>query len=631
MKLSNPLATSLRFRIVFLLLVCLIPTTLAGIFWLDQYTEARLIKIAKDDLIERSRLMAELLARLDQERRFDARFLASHPDIVSFNPTKSAELLREFANFHHWEGTFTIFDKNYQVIAESNPGAFKDFEKVPFWFKDVQTKGVPINRLSAVSTINDSRDCLIMPIQSPNSKEQTGVLLECIPLSAISNFITGLGKTISFDRIVFVNYDGWVYVDTKNSNYSKLENRKNSPIISQLLNGKEGVTYANGIFTYTLPLKFRSQKTWGLIFSNDEATIQGAIADVNKVGGGLVFLLVIIVAYSSWMIIHRTTIPILALTKAATEIAEGNLDYDIDVTGKDEVGTLAASFVYLQERLKALISQEVKDAVYRLELEKGRQIQQDFLPVQLPQVSGWDIKALFEPARSVSGDFYDAFYLGDTYIGLVIGDVCDKGVGAAMFMGLFRSLLRVFSGAAIPEELYLEHIKLEEEETEIVDDTNPEIHQFLRAVYLTNHYITTEHSSMAMFATLFFGVLDTSTGVITYINAGHEPVYVLNATGIKHQLKSSGLAVGMMPKSTFTHHEITLAPGDLLVGYTDGVTDARCPNGKFFGRKRLEQLLTTHYGEQAGIVETIKAELLEHISTAVQFDDITMLAVFRSK
>ncbi len=628
-KLLDPLAKSLRLRIVFLLMVCLIPTTLGGIYWLDAYTEARLIELAKEDLVARSRLMAELIKRLDRERRFDAAFLAADPAVTTFDPVKSQALIQDFADFHHWEGIFAIFNQDGKLISESHPGTFQHLDKVPTWFQEVQKRGGAVNRLAQASTVNESQDCLIMPIKDPTSKAQTGILIECIPLAGISRFVYELGQSINFDRIVFVNNDGWVYVDTMDRDYTKLENRKNSPIIANLLNGEEGIKYTNGMFVYSLPIKFRSEKTWGLILANDESSIQNAIADVNKVGSLGVLVMTIIVCYSSWVIIHRNTIPITELTKAATAISEGDLDYKIHVSGQDEVGTLAASFIHLQERLKALISQEVTDAVYRLELEKGRQIQADFLPIQLPAVPNWEISALFEPARSVSGDFYDAFHLVDNYVGLVIGDVCDKGVGAAMFMGLFRSLLRVFSGAAIPSDLYIEHIKLGDEETDIVDNTNPLIHKFLRAVYLTNHYITTEHSSMAMFATLFFGILDSKTGQLTYINAGHEQVYVVNAEGINHRLKSSGLAVGMMPKSTFTSESIQLLKGDLLVGYTDGVTDARCPNGKFFGRKRLEKLLIDHYDDKTQIVERIRKELLEHIDSAVQFDDITMLTVYR--
>ncbi|MDS3861892.1 SpoIIE family protein phosphatase [Thermosynechococcaceae cyanobacterium BACA0444] len=629
-KQHNPIARSIQLRIVFLLLICLIPVSLGGIYWLDLYTEERLIKLAEQDLVSRGKLLAELMGRLDRERRLDTDFLASHPAVIQFKKQEAQVLLQHFAQFHHWEGDFSIFNMQGDLIAESPQNSFQAFDKLPKWLAESKARGGPMNRLTRNTTIEDSKDCLIMPIISPESNKQVGVLLECIPLSAISRFVNEIGKSIDVDRIIFVNYEGWIYADTGNTTYSQLENRQNLPAEKRVLAGEQRITYTDRKFIFTMPIKYRNNRTWGLILINTEETVQSAIADVNRVGLILVAFIGIIVAYSSWKIIHHSTVPITALTQATSAIADGNLDYVIDIHRQDEIGTLAQSFMNMQSQLKNLIDQEVKDAVYRLELEKGRQIQQDFLPEHLPEAAGWDIAGLFEPARSVSGDFYDAFALDDNYLGLVIGDVCDKGVGAAMFMGLFRSLLRVFSGAGMSSEIYIDNRSLNDDLTDILDGMDPLVHQFLQAVYLTNDYITTEHSSMAMFATLFFGVLDIKTGMLTYINAGHEPVYVLNPAGIKHQLKSSGPAVGMMPKSMFPSHHINLEPGDLLVGYTDGVTDARCPNGEFFGRKRLEQLLIQHYEDHVNILECVRSALLDHIADAVQFDDITMLVVYRN-
>lgn len=629
-KNNNPIARSIQLRIVFLLLVCLIPASLGGIYWLTYYTHARLIRLAEEDLIDRGRLLGELIGRLDHERRLDTEFLATHPAVVQFNQPGAQVLLDHFASFHIWEGNFSIFTMDGKLIAESPKNSFNAAHRVPGWIQESKARGAPMNRLSTNTTIEESQDCLIIPIIAPETKEQVGIILECIPLDIISKFITDLGKSINIDRIIFLNYEGWVYADTGNPSYHQLENRQNLPTAQKVLSNQQEITYVDHKFVLTLPIKFRSQKPWGLILVNSEETIQSAMSDVNRAGLMLVGAIGVIVAYTSWKIIHRTTIPIITLTQATSAIADGNLDYVIDIQREDEIGTLANSFVNMQTRLKTLINQEVKDAVYRLELEKGRQIQQDFLPVQLPKAQGWQIAGLFEPARSVSGDFYDAFVLDDNYLGLVIGDVCDKGVGAAMFMGLFRSLLRVFSGAGISADIYIDSQSLQDSVTDIVDDIDPLVHQFLKAVYYTNDYITTEHSSMAMFATLFFGVMNIETGKLSYINAGHEPVYILDSTGIKHRLKSSSLAVGMMPKSTFPIGQVDFEVGDLLVGYTDGVTDARCPNGKFFGRKRLEELIIQHYGDQVRIVDAVRSELLEHISDAVQFDDITMLVVYRN-
>jgi sigma-B regulation protein RsbU (phosphoserine phosphatase) len=239
------------------------------------------------------------------------------------------------------------------------------------------------------------------------------------------------------------------------------------------------------------------------------------------------------------------------------------------------------------------------------ELEKGRQIQKDFLPYNIPDLPDWEIAACFYPARQVAGDFYDVFPLPGNDLGLVIADVCDKGVGAALFMALFRSLIRVFS-----EQLHKS------------DPT-----QTLDAVRLTNDYVTELHSNMSMFATLFFGVLNTETGVLSYVNGGHESLYVVDSTGIRETLKSTGPAVGMMPGMKFKVGQTQLQPGDILYGYTDGVPEAHCPAGKLFGNDRLMALLQQPVDSAADLIEQVKADLFLHMQDAPQFDDITMLSV----
>ena len=150
--------------------------------------------------------------------------------------------------------------------------------------------------------------------------------------------------------------------------------------------------------------------------------------------------------------------------------------------------------------------------------------------------------------------------------------------------------------------------------------------QFLQAVRLTNDYIATEHGNMAMFATLFFGIIDTKTGILHYINAGHEPVFILGEGEIKYQLKSTGPAVGMMAQSNFIIQDLQINPGDILVGYTD----ARSPTKDFFGRKRLIDLLTKKFPAGIEILDIVKTDLINHIDGSIQFDDITMIAVYRN-
>lgn len=264
------------------------------------------------------------------------------------------------------------------------------------------------------------------------------------------------------------------------------------------------------------------------------------------------------------------------------------------------------------------------------ELEKGREIQMNFLPNEIPQLPNWDIAACFHPARQVSGDFYDAFLLPGDYVGLVIADVCDKGVGAALFMALFRSLIRVFSGQTSLDGLTI--VANDEEFCGWLDlQVKTDLYQInaLKAVALTNNYIAKEHGDMIMYATLFFGVLNPATGLLTYINGGHEPLFIVGSTGVKASLEYTGKAVGIIPNTKFKIQQFQLEPGDILIGYTDGVTDARAPSGEFFTGKQLRSLLDQPAPSASALLERIKTNLFDHIDNAQQFDDITMLAVQR--
>jgi len=260
------------------------------------------------------------------------------------------------------------------------------------------------------------------------------------------------------------------------------------------------------------------------------------------------------------------------------------------------------------------------------ELEKGRQIQRNFLPNQIPQLPDWEIATCFFPALQVSGDFYDAFLLPGECVGLVIADVCDKGVGSALFMALSRSLIRVFSGESSLHDLPTSAIN---ENMQVATDA----HQInaLKAVALTNDYIAQEHGEEGMFATVFFGVLDPKTGLLAYINAGHVPPLIVGSAGVKQRLKPTGPAVGMMPHMKFSIQQVQLEPGDILLGYTDGVTEAQDPSGEFYTINRLLSLLEQPASTASDLLERIKENLFIHMDKAEQFDDITMLAVHREE
>jgi phosphoserine phosphatase RsbU/P len=245
------------------------------------------------------------------------------------------------------------------------------------------------------------------------------------------------------------------------------------------------------------------------------------------------------------------------------------------------------------------------------ELEIGCEIQRGFLPDSLPQPAGWEIASAFPPARQVGGDFYDAFPLADGRIALAVADVCDKGVGAALFMALFRSLLRSHA--------------------ELHGHGSPAAAACTSVVALTNDYIARTHGRSNMFATIFFGILDPATGELTWVNAGHVPPVVRRASAALERLAPTGPAVGLMPASSFAAGSTTLASGDLLLILTDGVTDERAPSGAFYGEDPLLAILGEPSSGAQALLSKIERSVGAHRGATERSDDLTMLAVSREK
>ncbi len=250
------------------------------------------------------------------------------------------------------------------------------------------------------------------------------------------------------------------------------------------------------------------------------------------------------------------------------------------------------------------------------ELEIGHQIQAGFLPEQLPEVNGWGIAAHFQAAREVAGDFYDVFNLSDGRLGFFLGDVTDKGVGSALYMALYRSLLRAF---------------IHDGRSRIAGggarDSADLLHQ---AVVRTNQYVCQTHTN-PLFATLFIGVLDPVTGRIHYVNAGHNSPQLIRRDGSRKELKPTGAVIGVMENLEYRVGAAVLGPGEELLVYSDGVEDTTNLAGEFYGRARLLELLALPAKSAAEHIERLAASLLQFMGEAKPFDDVTLLAILRQE
>jgi serine phosphatase RsbU (regulator of sigma subunit) len=235
------------------------------------------------------------------------------------------------------------------------------------------------------------------------------------------------------------------------------------------------------------------------------------------------------------------------------------------------------------------------------ELELARHVQQSMLPRTFPEVTGYQFAARNEPARQVGGDFYDVIPLDDGYFGVAIADVSDKGMPAALYMALTRSLLRAEARRAL-----------------CPSDVLTRVNELLLELGEPN-----------MFVTVFYGVVERATRHLIYTRAGHDHPFLLRA-GAALELGGRGAALGLFDNDLFrvSEEHLDLAPGDRLVLYTDGLTDVMDPDGQLFSHERLKVLLENHAEQNpVNLCEGVFGDLAAYQGTADQFDDSTMLVV----
>ncbi len=249
------------------------------------------------------------------------------------------------------------------------------------------------------------------------------------------------------------------------------------------------------------------------------------------------------------------------------------------------------------------------------EMEIAREIQMSFLPTQLPVLEGWDVAAYFKAAREVAGDYYDALLLPDDRLIFNVGDVCGKGIGAALFMTLYRSLIRV--AATTNYFAPLGDLQLD-----------PDAERLKQAVTCANNYVMDTHEE-AKFSTLFIGLVELKTGRLIYMNCGNEPSLLIRKDGSLTELKPTSPAIGIFKGIEFAVGEIILEKDDLLLAYTDGITDTMNGDNSTFGRQRLEELVRGYPGGCSELLSLLVNQAQRFAGGVEQFDDITLMAVKR--
>ena len=305
---------------------------------------------------------------------------------------------------------------------------------------------------------------------------------------------------------------------------------------------------------------------------------------------------------------RRISDPLKALERDVQQISGGHLDIRTVVSTDDEIGSLADSFNHMADSLQTYIA-DLKEATAKEErivgeLAAATQIQADMLPrifPAFPDRKEFDLFASMDPAKEVGGDFYDYFLVDDDHLALVMADVSGKGVPAALFMVIAKTLLKNRTQAG-------------GRPGEILEDVNSQLCQGNEA---------------ELFVTVWLGILTISTGDLITASAGHEYPAICHANGQFALLRDKhGLPLAVMESSRYRETAIKLEHGDALFIYTDGVTEATSADKELFGEERMLTALNHHCGEAPNqILPGVRGEIDAFVGDAPQFDDITMLCL----
>jgi len=365
---------------------------------------------------------------------------------------------------------------------------------------------------------------------------------------------------------------------------------------------------------------FSGQKAWmyyaplpsvgwsiGVVFP-EEALFSGlkdlsrTVLIIGTAGFGILFLIIVLIS-------GTITRPLRTLAGKAAEIARGNLDIEVtEVKSNDEIGELSRSFDNMKVALKEYIANLAETTAakerYESELKIARTIQMSFLPKNFPPFPEnveFDIYATLDSAKEVGGDLYDFFLLDEDHLFFSIGDVSGKGVPAALFMAATKTLMKGTAGRDMAPSDVLSRV---------------------------NRELCLGNDSM-MFVTVFCGILNFRTGEVLYSNAGHNPPLILRAGQPPEWLTlPDGFFLGTMEDSVYETRQILLAPGDMLLLYTDGVTEAMNGDKFFYEERRLIRVTEDHGHEPPeNLVREILRSVRDFAGSEPQSDDITMLAL----
>jgi HAMP domain-containing protein len=303
------------------------------------------------------------------------------------------------------------------------------------------------------------------------------------------------------------------------------------------------------------------------------------------------------------------TSAVRALYRGTKRIAEGDLETRIEIPNEDELGDLAASFNGMAKAVKKGREEAILRVHMESELQTARKIQERLLPHDMPQFPGFEIAGTSLPSRQVGGDYFDFLNLESGQLGIAIADVSGKGIPAALLMANLQASLH----AQVLEKRNVAEV----------------------ATRINNLLVKSTDSNM--FVTFFYGLLDRNLSTFISTNAGHNPPILLRADGLIDRLEKGGLILGFLKDQKFEQETTSIRPGDVLVLYTDGITEAidpdpETPEEKLFGEEKLIQVIRWSADLSAREIQgNILQAVTAHTNNTPQNDDITLVVIKRRK
>lgn len=350
---------------------------------------------------------------------------------------------------------------------------------------------------------------------------------------------------------------------------------------------------------------------WFLATMHSEAVLTRPLREQMNIAVLGLSLTVLLIFALVWVMSSRMTRPIKKLEMAVSDVARGKLDTTIEnIRSLDELGRLSIGFNRMLKNLKKQIEiqsqQEAQQKLLEREWQMASDTQRSLLPTEFPPFPGrteFELHAVNEAAQHVAGDFFDFFFVNPNTLVFVIADVSGKGMSAALVMAVCRTILRDLAHSG-------------RSPAEILREGNERLRDSQKG---------------GAFVTIFLGSFDVTTGRVVYANGGHVPPFLIGHDGsVRNVGEATGTIVGMLEKQEYGDAELTLAPGDTLLLYTDGFPEARSKNGEFFGPQRIRNFLEKHTNSSP--LEICEAALREINAFQSQHlaDDITLLALKRT-